>query len=145
VAARIPLTENTAAVVMTHNYPDDVELLRALLPSNACYLGVLGPRERTSKLLEAIGVDAFGMMEGVFARLHSPAGVDIGAETPEEIALSIVAEIRAVCAARGGGFLRDRNAPIHDERASERALAAVVTATRVHVSEAAPLVVSHSS
>lgn len=145
VAARIPMTENTAAVVMTHNYPDDVELLRALLPSNACYLGVLGPRERTSKLLEAIGVDAFGMLEGMFARLHSPAGVDIGAETPEEIALSIVAEIRAVCAARGGGFLRDRNAPIHDERATESDSMAVVSVTRLHVSESAPLGVCHSS
>src|SRR5581483_6282988 len=51
VAARVPLAPDTSAVVMTHNYLDDVELLRALLPSPACYVGVLGPKQRTSKLL----------------------------------------------------------------------------------------------
>jgi xanthine/CO dehydrogenase XdhC/CoxF family maturation factor len=115
MAERVSLTENTAIVVMTHNYLDDAQLLRALLPSPVFYLGVLGPKERTSKLLEEIGTDSFGLAASQFARLHSPIGMDIGAETPEEIALAIICEIKAVCAGRGGGFLRDRNAPIHDE------------------------------
>jgi xanthine dehydrogenase accessory factor len=121
VASRVSLTENTAAVLMTHNYLDDVELLGTLLPSPVCYLGVLGPRQRTIKLLEELGWNACGAEGPKCARLHSPIGMDIGAETPEEIALSIVAEIKAVCAAREGGFLRDRNAPIHDERGAEAA------------------------
>jgi xanthine/CO dehydrogenase XdhC/CoxF family maturation factor len=115
VAERVSLTENTAVVVMTHNYLDDVELLRALLPSPVCYLGLLGPKQRALKLLEGVKAEDFGRAESGFARLHSPVGLDIGAETPEEIALAIVAEIKAVCAARGGGFLRERNAPIHVE------------------------------
>jgi xanthine dehydrogenase accessory factor len=122
VAARVPLSEETAAVVMTHNYLDDLALLRALLPSPACYLGILGPKLRTSKLLAELGAHAEGPADPRPARLHGPAGVDIGAETPEEIALSIVAEIKAVCAARGGGFLRDRDAPIHGESAAHPVL-----------------------
>jgi xanthine dehydrogenase accessory factor len=120
IAARVSLTEETAAVVMTHNYLVDVELLRALLPSPVCYLGILGPKQRTSKLLEEISADTYGLADSQFARLHSPIGMDLGAETPEEIGLSIISEIKAVCAARGGGFLRDRNAPIHDERENVR-------------------------
>jgi len=145
VAARVSLTENSAAVVMTHNYLDDVELLRALLPSPVCYLGILGPRARTSKLLAEIGVNAFGLAETGFARLHGPIGIDIGAETPEEIALSIVAEIRAVCAERGGGFLRDRDAPIHDEGAAGRVLINAATGPHGRLSESTPLIVCHST
>jgi xanthine/CO dehydrogenase XdhC/CoxF family maturation factor len=116
VVERVSLTENTAIVVMTHNYLDDVELLRALLPSPVFYLGVLGPKQRTSKLLEEIGAECSGLAASQFARLHSPIGMDIGAETPEEIALAIICEIKAACAGRKGGFLRDRDAPIHDEQ-----------------------------
>jgi xanthine/CO dehydrogenase XdhC/CoxF family maturation factor len=119
VAARVSLTENTAAVVMTHNYPDDIELLRALLPSPVCYLGLLGPKQRAQQLLAELQADEARPSDAPHARLHSPVGLDIGAETPEEIALAIVAEIKAVCAARGGGFLRDRDAPIHEEQRAE--------------------------
>jgi xanthine/CO dehydrogenase XdhC/CoxF family maturation factor len=150
-AARVSLTEETAAVVMTHNYPIDVELLRALLPSPVRYLGILGPKQRTSKLLEEIGGDASstsrgGAADSRHARLHSPIGMDIGAETPEEIALSIISEINAVCAARGGGFLRDRNAPIHAERVLEPAASTVSTEPFVsRQAEGAPLVARRSS
>jgi hypothetical protein len=71
--------------------------------------------------------------------------MDIGAETPEEIALSIVSEIKAVCAARGGGFLRDRNAPIHEERAAEPVRMKAANGSRVRLSESAPLIVCHST
>jgi xanthine dehydrogenase accessory factor len=117
VAANIALTPDTAAVVMTHNYLDDVELLRALLPVHLSYLGILGPRQRTGKLLEELRSEGCNFTEKQLARLHNPIGIDIGAETPEEIALAIIAEIKAACSSRRGGFLRDRNAPIHDEPA----------------------------
>jgi xanthine/CO dehydrogenase XdhC/CoxF family maturation factor len=146
VGAQVSLTENTAAVVMTHNYLDDVELLRALLPSPACYLGILGPKQRTLKLLEEIDADVFGLRNSRFARLHSPIGMDIGAETPEEIALAIVAEIKAVSTTRSGGFLRDRNAPIHDEHYFEPT-ASVEIPVEPYVSggEDAALIICHSS
>ncbi len=115
VASRITLTQDTAAVVMTHNYLDDVELLRALLPSPVSYLGILGPRQRTEKLLKGVGTEDFGLAGSHPARLHSPVGIDIGAETPEEIALAVIAEIKAVWSGRQAGFLRDGNAPIHDD------------------------------
>lgn len=137
-AARVTLTEETVAVVMTHNYLDDVELLRVLLPSPASYLGILGPRARTSKLLEELGEERVGL-----GRLHGPVGMDIGAETPEEIALAIVAEIKAVSAARGGGFLRDRPTPIHEGRAAERAASS--SRSQISVGEGATLSVCRSS
>lgn len=128
VAARVALTKETAAVVMTHNYLDDIELLRVLLPSPASYVGILGPRARTSKLLGELGEEQAGLI-----KLHGPVGIDLGAETPEEIALSIVAEIKAVSDARGGGFLRDRLAPIHEGRAAERAAAIAVARPQASV------------
>ena len=121
VASYITFTRDTAAVVMTHNYLDDVELLRALLPSPASYIGLLGPKQRTEKLLKDVGAEDFGHAGSHLARLHSPIGIDIGAETPEEIALAVVAEIKAVWAGRRAGFLRDRAAPIHDECPVSRA------------------------
>lgn len=139
VAANIGLTKETAVVLMTHNYLDDVELLRALLPSPASYLGILGPRARTSKLLEELGEAQVGL-----ARLHGPVGIDLGAETPEEIALSIVAEIKAVSAARGGGFLRDRLAPIHEAHAVEHA-SVVVAGPQASAGDGASLGVCRSS
>jgi xanthine/CO dehydrogenase XdhC/CoxF family maturation factor len=114
IAARLRLPPRAAAVLMTHNYLHDVELLRALLPAPLSYLGVLGPKERTRKLLGELRAQGEAFPGHWPARLHSPVGVDIGAETPEEVALSIVAEIRAMFAGRRAGFLRDRDAPIHD-------------------------------
>jgi xanthine/CO dehydrogenase XdhC/CoxF family maturation factor len=117
IAARVPLTPETAAVLMTHNYLDDVELLRTLLPSHVSYLGILGPKQRARKLFADLRAEGFTLTDEHLARLHSPIGMDIGAETPEEIALAIIAEIKAACAARRGGFLRDRAAPLHADSA----------------------------
>ncbi len=94
-------------MVMTHNFTHDRELLRMLLARPLRYLGILGPKSRTQHLLDDLGEESP-------AHLHGPAGLDIGAETPEEIAVSILGEMQAVLARRPGGALRDRNAPIHD-------------------------------
>ena len=101
-------TPRSAIVVATHNYLDDLEVLRAALPAPLSYIGLLGSRDRVSRLLADAG-DA-----GSASRIHGPAGLDVGAETPEEIAVSIVAEIQAVLAGRSGGKLRSRCSPIHD-------------------------------
>lgn len=102
------IDRETAVVMMTHNYPLDVRLLPGLLASKPWYLGLLGPWRRTQRLFEEIGVAASG------GNLHAPVGLDIGAETPESIALSIVAEIQAAMSGREGGPLRWRSGAIHD-------------------------------
>jgi len=112
---RIKLGEDAAVVVMTHNYFDDLELLKTLLPTDVRYLGLLGPAKRTAKLLRDIRADRIAPNASQLKHLHAPIGIDIGAETADEIALAIVAEIKAIDSGRPAGFLRQRNAPIHDD------------------------------
>ena len=113
-ADRIQLNNRTVAVVMTHNYLHDLELLKTLLPSPVRYLGILGPKSRTGKLLQDLQEQGITPTEQQLQRLYSPVGLNIGADTPEEIALSIVAEIQAVLGDRSGGSLRNYQGPIHD-------------------------------
>ena len=97
------------AVVMGHNPSRDREALRGALASRAIDIGVLGPRHRTALL-------AAELSDGALAdpRAHAPVGLDLGAETPEEIAVSIIAEMLASCRAATGASLRTRRA-IHAE------------------------------
>jgi xanthine/CO dehydrogenase XdhC/CoxF family maturation factor len=110
---RLAVDRTTAALVMTHHYLHDRALLGWLLPSPAWYVGVLGPKQRTEDLLADLGSEGVVPSEPERARLYGPAGLDIGAEGPEEIALALLGEIRAVQADRRGGLLRDRKGPIH--------------------------------
>jgi xanthine/CO dehydrogenase XdhC/CoxF family maturation factor len=114
VPQRVRLDDRTVAVVMTHNYLQDLKLLEVLLPSPVRYLGVLGPRSRTDRLLRDLQAKGRPPTAAQLERLYSPVGVDIGAETPEEIALSILAEVQAVRTGRSAGLLRDRRGPIHE-------------------------------
>jgi xanthine/CO dehydrogenase XdhC/CoxF family maturation factor len=113
VAANVPLSPRTVALVMTHNYLQDFAILETLLPRGLIYIGQLGPRRRTDRLLEELAaahrLPTFGDARG----LHAPVGLDLGAETPEEIALAIVAEIQAVVSQHAAGFLKNRPGPIH--------------------------------
>jgi xanthine/CO dehydrogenase XdhC/CoxF family maturation factor len=109
VMAKLRPDRRTAAVLMTHNFRYDEAVLPGLLQTDIPYIGILGPKKRGDKLAEALG----GFRDSDWQRIHSPIGLDIGAETPEEIALSIVAEIQARFNARDGRMLRERNAPIH--------------------------------
>lgn len=113
VAARVILNPRTVAVLMSHNYLDDLELLAQLHQSPVRYIGVLGPRKRTERLLHDIAGQGGPEISIEDSRLHSPIGIDIGADTPEEIALSIIAEIRAILAGRSASFLKERQTPIH--------------------------------
>jgi xanthine dehydrogenase accessory factor len=102
--------ENSVAVIMTHNLERDREILPRLLKSSCLYVGALGPKKRTEKILSE--ADEFFTAEQL-KKLHAPVGLDIGADTPEAIALSIVAEIQAVLKLREGGFLRERKGSIY--------------------------------
>ncbi|MDQ2799684.1 MAG: XdhC family protein [Armatimonadota bacterium] len=110
-ASRLSLDARTAAVLMTHNYLNDRTLLEQILPSPVRYLGVLGPKRRTERLLSELPPAL--LTNEALSRLHSPVGLDIGADTPELIALSIITEIQATTAARSGRPLRDRPGPIY--------------------------------
>jgi xanthine/CO dehydrogenase XdhC/CoxF family maturation factor len=104
---------NTVAVIMTHNFSHDLQLLRTLLPSPALYIGILGPSKRTELLLEKVRETGFTPTSKHLGRLHGPVGLNIGAESPEEMSLSILSEIQAFMNGRTGGFLRDHSGPIH--------------------------------
>ena len=110
VTAQVALFERTIVVVMTHNYLHDLEILRQLLPMRLRYLGCLGSRRRTEQLVMELSAN----VDATLRRLHAPIGLDIGAETPEEIALSVVSEIKAVLSERSGMQLREREGSIHE-------------------------------
>ncbi|MBD2203158.1 XdhC family protein [Calothrix sp. FACHB-1219] len=110
---QISVNQQTIAVVMTHNYLDDLAILKTLLPSPIKYLGILGPKRRSEKLLAELSDEGEAYTPEQLDKLHSPIGLDIGADTPEAIALSIIAEIQAVLANRCGNFLKNRTLPIH--------------------------------
>ncbi|MHC8362231.1 XdhC family protein [Pseudomonas sp. LS2P72] len=100
-----PLIDGSAAVVMTHSYRQDRHWLGQLLHGSPAYLGQLGPRERTERLLADIGSHT--------SMLHYPMGLDLGGDAPESVALSILAEITAVLNQRNGAMLKHRSKPIH--------------------------------
>jgi xanthine dehydrogenase accessory factor len=113
VAKTLTLTADAVAVVLTHDMSHDLELLRALLPSEAVYVGLLGPAKRAEQLLGELRGTGFTPTPEQLSRFHAPIGLNIGAESPEEIALSILSEIQAFLNGRSGGFLRDHSGPIH--------------------------------
>jgi len=103
----------TAVVVMTHHYLHDVPLLKSFLPRPLAYLGLLGPRMRAEKILEDLVAQGIAVTAQQREQLRAPVGLDLGSDNPEEVALSIVAEIRSVLAGRDARPLRDRRRPIH--------------------------------
>ncbi len=104
----LPLDDRSAVVLMTHHFAKDREALALLLPSSAGYLGLMGSRARGAKLLADLA------SEGLLAdeRLHTPIGLDLGADTPESIALAVLAEILAALAGRSGRPLRELGAQV---------------------------------
>jgi xanthine/CO dehydrogenase XdhC/CoxF family maturation factor len=113
LVARAAPAPDALTVVMTHRYVHDVPVLCALLPRPLAYLGLLGPKQRAERILTDLAADGLEITPQLRARLHAPVGLDLGAENPGEVALSIVAEMRATLAARDGRPLRERRAPIH--------------------------------
>jgi xanthine/CO dehydrogenase XdhC/CoxF family maturation factor len=107
--AGVEVESDSAVVVMTHNVHRDRLILQAL-PKGLRYLGVLGPRHRTRRLMTDMVFSGLHNRENVF----TPVGLDLGSRTPQEIALSIVAEIQAVISHAPAGFLRDKSGPIHE-------------------------------
>jgi len=120
VAKVAPVDERTFVVVMTHNFLRDKDYVRSLLASPVRFIAMLGPGARTQRLLTELQEEGVAITDDDRARLHGPAGLDLGAEGPEEIAAAIVAEIVAVKRGREGGFLRNRPGPIHERHTPAR-------------------------
>jgi xanthine/CO dehydrogenase XdhC/CoxF family maturation factor len=113
LAETVDPDDGSIVLVMSHSYGCDRAYLRTLLRRPFLYLGLLGPRQRSERILAELAKEGIEPSRELRERLHAPVGLDIGAETPEEIALSILSEIRAELAGRSGGRLRDSKTPIH--------------------------------
>lgn len=116
LADAVALDGHTAAVVMSHHYARDLDYVSALHESDVVYIGVLGPRARTKRMLAEM-TSAGETVRGD-ERLFAPVGMDIGGDGPDAIALSIIAEVSAVTSRRAGGHLRDRKGPLHESPSS---------------------------
>ncbi|BDU78783.1 XdhC family protein [Mesoterricola sediminis] len=113
VLARVPFDARTGALVVSHVFEEDKAALDALLRAPLGYLGLQGNRRRSERLLQELEAERGPLPASGLAALHFPAGLDLGAESPEAIALSMIAEAQAVLSGRKGGPLRDRKLPIH--------------------------------
>ncbi|QPH40694.1 XdhC family protein [Pedobacter endophyticus] len=109
VLPHLSIDNRTACVLMTHNYNYDSTLLNDLLKTNIRYIGALGPKKKLNKMLDELNK---GTSEA-FKNLYGPVGLDIGAETAEEIAVSIAAEIKMVFTGGTAQSLRKKKQPIH--------------------------------
>jgi xanthine/CO dehydrogenase XdhC/CoxF family maturation factor len=102
----LPLGRHSYAVVKTHSLAHDREWVRRLLATEVAYVGVLGPRARVQDLLDQLGATGD-------RRVHGPVGLDLGADGPEQVAVSVVAELLAIRARREPRHLRERKGTIH--------------------------------
>lgn len=115
------LVDGAAVVIMTHSYRQDRFWLQSVLACAPAYIGQLGPKERTERLLDEMG----GGATAARAELHYPMGLDLGGDTPQSVALAIVSEITACLNQREGGMLRLRKARIHDPADAQHAALSV--------------------
>jgi xanthine dehydrogenase accessory factor len=114
ISSKLNLTSDTLCVLATHNYYHDREILKQLLDSSVNYIGILGPKEKGLSLLDDFKKDGIKLNAAALSKIYSPVGIDSGAESPQEIALSIITEAMSVTQGRTAGFLKDRDGPIHD-------------------------------
>jgi xanthine dehydrogenase accessory factor len=105
----------TAFVLMTHNYNYEIAFLKELLPLETSYVGILGPKKKLERMLEELEESGATITPKNLEAIHGPVGLDIGSETSEEIALSIIAEIKAVFSARNGNSLKYKTTVIHSD------------------------------
>jgi xanthine dehydrogenase accessory factor len=118
VLEQIAIDEHTVFLLMTHNYNYDMAMLRQLLVKNVTYIGMLGPKKKKERMMNELKDEGLNFTEQQLSVLHSPVGLDIGAETSEEIALSILAEIQAMFANKDVQSLRKIKEVIHPRSAT---------------------------
>ena len=113
VLNQIEIDEQTVFALMTHNYKYDYAMLKALITKNVVYVGVLGPRKKLERMIEELNNEGIQLSGEQLSTIHGPAGLDIAAETAEEIALSIIAEIKAILNGKEGRPLKAKPGSIH--------------------------------
>ncbi|KAA3438218.1 XdhC family protein [Rufibacter hautae] len=113
VLPNLTVDHTTIFLLFTHNYNYDLAMLRLLLPLPLPYIGVLGPKKKMARMLDELQEEGLHLEEAQVNKVFGPVGLDLGAETSEEIALSVLAEIKAVLARRNARFLRDKQESIH--------------------------------
>lgn len=111
LAESVHLTARTAAVVASHHFERDRNYLSALLKSDVNYIGMLGPRARTERMIADLEAEPVPLAPD--DRVYSPVGMDIGGDGPDAIALAVIAEVTAVSNSRPGVHLRDKRGPLH--------------------------------
>lgn len=107
------LDERTAVVLMTHNFNYDMAILKQLLPLRLTYIGCLGPKKRLNRMLNDMREDGLEITAAQMENIYGPAGLAIGSENADEIALSILSEIQAVLKKSEAVSLRNKTF-IHD-------------------------------
>jgi xanthine/CO dehydrogenase XdhC/CoxF family maturation factor len=115
VATEVAADARTVVVVMSHNYLRDAEYLTGFFGRRLAYLGILGPRDRTDRLLRELADNGVTLTDDDRMHLHAPAGLDVGADAPEEVATAVLAEVLAVLHGASGIPLRERPGPIHPD------------------------------
>jgi len=113
VLKQLNIDDQTVFLLMTHNYNYDLAMLRVLLTKKVRYIGSLGPRKKLNRMLDELNEEGITVTDKQRSVIYGPVGLDIGADTPEEIALSVLAEIKAVLSSRDGRSLRENNEAIH--------------------------------
>lgn len=115
--ATLPCDARTAVALLSHVFEADAAWLALCLPQPVSYIGVLGSRSRGAQLLDRVRRDftarGLPLSTRLQQKVHAPIGLDLGGEDPASIALAAIAEIEAVMHGRPGGFLRERQSPIH--------------------------------
>jgi xanthine dehydrogenase accessory factor len=118
VLDQLTIDNQTVFLLMTHNYNYDLAMLRALLKKEVVYIGSLGPRKKLDRMLDELKEEGVQFTAGQLSVIYGPVGLDIGAETSEEIALSILAEIKAEFSSKQGQSLRKMPDSIHSRAES---------------------------
>jgi len=112
----IEIDQRSCFVLMSHNYKYDLAVLKLLLAEDQIpYIGILGPMKKYQRMQNDLNTEGFYISEEFEKRMHAPIGLEIGAETPAEIGLSILAEIQSVLTQTSARPLRERSEPIHEK------------------------------
>jgi xanthine/CO dehydrogenase XdhC/CoxF family maturation factor len=117
--SRISIDDRTVFVLMTHNYNYDLAMLKQLINQSTRYIGVLGPKKKMDRMISELEESGVRLTKAQRSKIFGPVGFDIGAETPEEIALSIVSEIKAAMDGKEGKSLRENSETIHSRTSQE--------------------------
>lgn len=107
------IDDQTAVILMSHNFANDLKFLMELKDTHPAYIGMLGPAHRREKILSQFIEYCPDANENFIDRIHGPAGLNIGAETPQEIAISILSEILSVVRNKQPILLKEKNGGIH--------------------------------